>query len=138
MNRIRVLIADDHEAMRKQIEELIRPVFEVVASEIDGRSALEAAERCKADVAVLDITMPGMDGFDVVRELRARGSSPGVVFLSIHDDPDYRQRAVESGVLGYVIKPRMTRDLINAIAHAAAGRRYFPGPTESEPLGSQE
>jgi DNA-binding NarL/FixJ family response regulator len=138
MERIRVLIAEDHEAMLKQIENLIRPVFEVVASAIDGPSALAAAERCNADVAVLDITMPGMNGFDVARELRSRGSSPGVVFLSIHDDPDYRQRAVDSGALGYVTKPRMTQDLINAIAHAAAGRRYFAGPTGSEPLGSQE
>ncbi|MFT5424657.1 MAG: DNA-binding NarL/FixJ family response regulator [Phycisphaerales bacterium] len=138
MDRIRVLIAEDHEGMLAQIENLLRPVFEIVASVGDGPSLLAAAARVQADVTVLDIAMPGMNGFKVARALRESSQKAGIVFLSIHDDPDYRKEAFEAGALAYVIKPRMGEDLINAIKSAASGRRFFPRSGESDTIGSHE
>ena len=124
MRRIRVILVDDHEAMLDRIAKLLITECDVVGTATDGRQALEAARDLKPDVMVLDISMPVMNGIETARRLREADAKTRIVFLTVHDDPDYTREALETGALGYVIKPRIASDLMTAINEAHAGRSF--------------
>ncbi len=124
MGRIRVLLADDHEAMLNRVADLLAGECDVIGTAIDGRQALDAAKRLKPDVLVLDISMAVMNGFETAHRLKEAGSKARIVFLTVHDDPDYAKEALEAGALGYVIKPRIASDLMIAINEVYAGRSF--------------
>ncbi len=124
MRRIRVILADDHEAMLDRIAKLLITECDVVGTATDGRQALEAARDLKPDVMVLDISMPVMNGIETARRLREAGAKTRIIFLTVHDDPDYAREALETGALGYVIKPRIASDLMAAINEVYAGRTF--------------
>ena len=124
MGRIRVLLADDHEAMLERIADLLAGECDVIGTAIDGRQALDAAKNLKPDVLVLDISMPVMGGIETVHCLKEAGVKTRIVFLTVHDDPDFAREALEAGALGYVIKPRIVSDLLAAIKEAHAGRCF--------------
>jgi DNA-binding NarL/FixJ family response regulator len=117
-------LADDHEAMLDRVADLLADECDVIGTAIDGRQALEAAMELKPDVLVLDISMPVMNGFETAYRLRQAGAKTRIVFLTVHDDPDYAGEALETGALGYVIKPRIASDLIAAINEVHAGRSF--------------
>ncbi len=123
MDRIRVLLADDHEAMLERVARLLETEYSVVGTATDGQQALEAARELEPDVLVLDISMPVMNGIETARRLKEAGSETRIVFLTVHDDPDFVREALEAGALGYVIKHRIASDLIAAIKKAHAGRQ---------------
>ena len=131
--RPRVVVADDHAAMRHAIEQVLSSSFDVVASVADGREAVEAAHRLAPDVVVLDITMPVLDGFGAARELVGRGTPAKLLFLSVHDGDEYVAAAVDAGVQGYVAKSRLATDLEDAVRHVLEGRLRLP--TSSALLG---
>ena len=131
--RARVVVADDHSHIRKAIEEVLSPSFDVIATVADGREALDAVHRLDPDVVVLDITMPALDGFGVARELVGRAARAKIVFLSVHEGDEYVAAAVEAGVPGYVVKSRLATDLPDAITHVLDGRLRLP--TSSSLLG---
>jgi DNA-binding NarL/FixJ family response regulator len=91
----------------------------------DGPSALAAARDLTPDVIVLDISMPGMNGFELAGRLRQLGSSAALVFLSVHDEQEFVMAARDVGALGYVQKPRLAIDLLHAVREAHAGRSFF-------------
>ncbi len=124
MGRIRVLLADDHEAMLDRVADLLAGECDVIGTAIDGRQALDAAQNLKPDVLVLDISMPVMNGFETARRLKEVGVKTRIVFLTVHDDPDFAREALEVGALGYVIKPRIASDLLAAINEVHAGRTF--------------
>ncbi len=124
MGRIRVLLADDHEAMLNRVADLLAGECDVIGTAIDGRQALDAAKHLKPDVLVLDISMPVMDGVETAHCLKEAGVKTRIVFLTVHDDPDFAREALEAGALGYVIKPRIASDLLAAIKEAHAGRSF--------------
>ncbi len=124
MSRIRVLLADDHEAMLDRVANLLAGECDVIGTAIDGRQALDAAQHLKPDVLVLDISMPVMNGFETARRLKEVGVKTRIVFLTVHDDPDFAREALEVGALGYVIKPRIASDLLAAINEVHAGRTF--------------
>lgn len=124
--RPRVVVADDHPAIRNAVEDVLSSSFEIVAAVEDGRQAVEAVERLDPDVVVLDISMPILDGFDAARELTGRGTRSKVLFLSVHDDDKYVAAAIDAGAHGYVAKPRMAIDLEDAITHVLQGRLRLP------------
>ncbi len=124
MDRIRVLLADDHEAMLDRVADLLAGECDVIGTAIDGRQALDAAQNLKPDVLVLDISMPVMNGIETARRLKEVGVNSRIVFLTVHDDPDFAGEALEAGALGYVIKPRIVSDLLVAIKEAHAGRSF--------------
>ena len=126
----RVLLADDHAAMLAQAVNRLAGMFEVVGSVGNGLDLLQAAARLKPDVVVLDITMPDMDGIEVARQLRKAGSRAKLIFLTVHNDPDYVQAALQAGGIAYVVKSRLASDLVKAIHEALAGRS-FVSPTIS-------
>jgi DNA-binding NarL/FixJ family response regulator len=124
LDRIRVLLADDHEAMLERVAGLLRTECDVVGTVTDGQQALEAARELKPDVLVLDISMPVMNGIETAHRLREAGDQTRIVFLIVHDDADFAREAMAAGALGYVIKQRMASDLVAAIKEAHAGRSF--------------
>jgi CheY-like chemotaxis protein len=116
----RVLLVDDHDDMLARAKAVLTPTCTIVAAVKDGPAALEAARTLRPDVIVLDISMPGMTGFEVAARLARAGSRAAIVFLTVHDDQELRDAAVAAGVLGYVVKPRLATDLLRAVTEALA------------------
>jgi DNA-binding NarL/FixJ family response regulator len=84
---------------------------------------LESAARLDPDVIVSDVTMPGIDGFGAARSLKRAGCRSRIVFLTVHEDPDYAREAMLLGADGYVVKSRLASDLLTAIHEVVAGRK---------------
>jgi DNA-binding NarL/FixJ family response regulator len=124
LDRIRVLLADDHEAMLDRVARLLEAECNVVGTATDGQQALEAAQDLKPDVLVLDVSMPVMNGIETAHRLKEAGAEARIVFLTVHDDPDFAKEALEAGALGYVIKSRIASDLMIAINEVYAGRNF--------------
>ncbi len=124
MKRVRILMADDHTEMLKRAVCLLQSEFEVVGAVNDGQALLEAASKLRPDVVVLDISMPVMNGLEAADRLREVGSRAKVVFLTVHENPDFVHESLAHGALGYVIKPRLTSDLVPAIKEALANRSF--------------
>jgi DNA-binding NarL/FixJ family response regulator len=124
----RLLLADDHAAMLGKSVHLLEGEFEIVGTVGNGLDLLVAAARLDPDVVVLDITMPGLDGIQAARRLQHAGCRAKLVFLTVHEDPDYVQAAMDAGGAAYVAKPRLASDLIPAV-HAALEGRRFVSPT---------
>ncbi len=124
MDRIRVLLADDHEGMLDRLARLLETEYNVVGTAIDGQQALEAAQDLKPDVLVLDISMPVINGIETAHRLKLAGAEARIVFLTVHADPDFAKEALEAGALGYVIKSRIVSDLMIAINEVCAGRSF--------------
>ena len=128
MTRTRILLAEDNKDVRDRVVRLLEPEFEVVGAVGDGLAVLEAERRMKPDVCVLDISMPKLSGIEAATRLRKRGSAVKVVFLTVHEDPDFVRAALATDALGYVGKSRMASDLRSAIREALA-ERLFVSPS---------
>ena len=128
LSRIRVLLADDHKAILDHVAKLLEPEFEVVGMVSDGQALLAASARLKPDVLVLDISMPVLSGLDAARELQRTGSRAKIIFLTVHEEPEYVRGSFETGASGYVVKPRLASDLAQAIREALAGRTFVSPP----------
>ena len=124
MARARILVADDHEEVRNTIVRLLKRRFQVLAAVGDGPTFLEAVARLKPDLCVVDISMPNMSGIEAARRVKQADSRIRIVFLTLHDDFDFRAAALATGAEGYVTKARMG-DLLVAIREVLAGRKFF-------------
>jgi DNA-binding NarL/FixJ family response regulator len=124
MARKRVLLADDLTRVLSAVATLLRESFDVVGLVSDGRAALEATLVLEPDLVVLDVSMPGMSGIEVARELKSRAHKTKIVFLTVHEDSDILATCLAAGGLGYVVKLLMDTDLIPAINEALAGRVF--------------
>lgn len=126
-NQIKIVIADDHSIVRQGLRQMLdeREEFSVVGEAKNGREALELIEIAKPEVAVLDVDMPEMSGFDTVRELRARRIRVGIVFLTMHSEEEIFQTAMDLGVGGYVLKDDATIDIVAAVKALAAGKSFI-------------
>jgi len=122
--RRRVLVADDHSPIRSAVNVLLKGSFDVIGLFPDGQAALEATLKLQPDLAVLDVSMPGMSGIEVASELKKRGTRTRIVFLTVHEDPRVLAGCLAAGGLGYVVKERMDTDLIPALNEALAGRVF--------------
>ena len=122
--RIRVLLVDDNQAMLARAAAVLTPACLVVGAVSDGLAALDAAARLRPDVIVLDISMPGMTGFQVAERLREKGSTAAVVFLTVHDDEEFVTAARAAGAIGFVTKPRLACDLAVAVREARDQRSF--------------
>ena len=120
----RVLIADDLEPVLEAVVALLQDSFNVVGMASDGRTALAAILKLEPDLVVLDISMPGMTGIEVARELKCRGNKTKIVFLTVHEDSDIIATCLSVGAQGYVSKALIDSDLIRAINEALAGRVF--------------
>lgn len=133
-----VIFADDNAQFLDHAVQLMADECDILGTVSDGVAAVELVERLIPDIAVLDITMPIMDGLDVARRLRADGVQTKIIFLTVHDDPDYLREALDVGAMGYVVKHRLVSDLPQAIQDALAGRRYVSATPNLKLIGSGE
>jgi DNA-binding NarL/FixJ family response regulator len=122
--KLRVVAVDDNAAFLRESTLLLGNEFDVVATAVDGESALECIRRCRPDVVVLDLEMPGLNGIQVTRQLDAYPGSPAVVICSVENDPEIIDAARQAGALGYVVKTRIHDDLIAAVKSAAYGQSF--------------
>jgi DNA-binding NarL/FixJ family response regulator len=122
--RPRVLLADDHPALLKGANALLKPQFEVVGNITDGEALVLEALRLRPDVIVVDINLPVLSGIDVVHELRESALAAKVVFLTIHSEQPFMEACMVEGALGYVLKSHMRSHLIPAMQAVLAGRSY--------------
>jgi DNA-binding NarL/FixJ family response regulator len=130
----RVLLADDLAPVLNAVAAMLREDFEIVGMVSDGQAALDATLALEPDLVVLDISMPGMSGIAVARELKKHGSNTKIVFLTVHEDSDILATCLAVGGLGYVVKVLMETDLIPAINDALLGRPFvsrFPSPQDN-------
>ena len=124
-DEIRVLLVDDNLSILARVSLALAPGCAIVGAMRDGPSALAAARDLSPDVIVLDISMPGMNGFELAARLRQLGSTAALVFLTVHDEQEFVMAARNVGALGYVRKPRLGSDLLHAVREARAGRSFF-------------
>ncbi len=124
MGRLRVLLADGHQDFLTVTTCLLEPEFDVVKAVGDGKALIAAVAELDPDVAVLDISMPVLNGIQAARQLAAAACRARIVFLTVHRDPDYLHVALGAGALGYVVKSRLAADLLPALRNVLAGRPF--------------
>ena len=123
---LRVLLADDHPVVREGLRALLESHGLTVAGEAsNGREVVELARTTRADVAILDIGMPELNGLDALRAIRREAPHLRVVLLTIHDDDAYVVEGRRLGALGFVLKSEAGSELLSAVEAAAAGRSYL-------------
>ena len=132
--RLRILIADDHEALRGALRALISAEagLEVVGEAAGGDDAVRLARELNPDVVVMDLSMPGTNGVDATRLVRADRPAARVVVLSAHFDRALLDRVWDAGAAAYVLKDNAHDELVPAIRAAAAGERFVSPRVERE------
>ncbi|MBE7557030.1 MAG: response regulator transcription factor [Anaerolineales bacterium] len=135
---IKVLIADDHPIVRQGLRQILSETADmVVAGEaVNGQEALDQVRAGGWDVLVLDITMPGRSGFDILKEVKCEQPDLPVLVLSIHAEEQLAVRVLKAGASGYVTKENAPNELVRAIRKVVSGGRYVsPGLAESLAFG---
>lgn len=124
---ISILLAEDHELVRDLMRRALEkhPDLRVVAALADGRAAVDEALRLRPDVAVLDISMPALDGVTAAHAIRAALPRTGILMLSAHLDRAQIERALRAGAMGYLLKQAAPKELVAAVRAVCAGRRYL-------------
>jgi two-component system response regulator NreC len=126
---LRILLADDHVLVRDGIKITLETNgFEIIGEAADGREAIRMVRELQPDVAVFDVSMPGLNGVDAARIAIKESPSVKVVLLTVHIENEYVDEALRAGVSGYVLKKQATADLIKAIQEVSHGNIYLsPG-----------
>ena len=124
MSRVSILLADDHQEFLGVVARHLAPHFDVVRTVGNGKAMLDEAVRLEPDVVVLDISMPGLNGIEAARKLKATGSRAKVVFLTVYADRDFVRAALGVGAVGYVLKSELASDLLTCLRHADAASPF--------------
>ena len=124
---IRVLLVDDHQLVRRGLAQLVHdtPGMEVAGEAGDGEGALDVLRSTQPDVVVLDLSMPGRGGLDVLQELRTQSPGSRVIILTMYPEEQYAIRSFREGAAAYLTKASAPEELIQAIRTVAAGKRYI-------------
>ncbi len=132
---IKVLIADDHAVVRQGLKQILGETADmiVVDEATNGQETLEKARAVEWDVLVLDLSMAGRGGFDILLELQARQPKQSILVLSMHAEDQYAVRVLKAGAAGYLTKESAPEELIQAIRKVVAGGKYV-SPTLAEKL----
>lgn len=127
---ISILLADDHLVVRRGLRAVLEAErdLKIVGEVEDGVDVVDMLERLRPDVLVLDLMMPKLGGFQVLREISARHLTTRVVMLSMYSTEAYVTEALRLGAVGYVVKDSNADDLIRAVRQAAEGRRFLSSP----------
>ena len=123
---MQILVVDDHPVVRSGLRRLIaaEPGY-AVCEAASGREALSVFKECRPDLVVLDLSMPGMGGLEVIARLKAETRGARILVLSMHQEPLYATRALQAGALGFVSKQAPADQLLEAIKRVAAGHSFI-------------
>jgi two-component system response regulator NreC len=135
---INVVVADDHDIVRQGLVSIIDNADDcrVVAQACDGVEALSLLEQLQPDVLVVDISMPKLNGLEVVRKASQLHKSCQLLVLTMHEEEEYVVHMVRAGASGYLVKSSASQHLLSAIRHLAAGKSYY-GQFASQVLAEQ-
>jgi DNA-binding NarL/FixJ family response regulator len=124
---IKVLLADDHSMVRAGLRRIVEESGDmtVVDEAADGREAIRMARARQPDVAIIDISMPQMDGLEVISQLQGEFPDLPIIILTMHDEEQYVVRAIEAGAMGYLTKQSAPEQLVTAIRKVYAGARFL-------------
>ncbi len=124
---IKVLLADDHSIVRAGLSRIVEESgdMEVIAEAADGRETIRLVRETSPDVAVIDISMPGLDGLEVVSRLRGHCPDLPILILTMHEEGQYVVRAIQAGAMGYMTKQSAPEQLLKAIRKIFEGSRYL-------------
>jgi len=125
MAKPRVLLADDHSLVLEGFRRILEDQCELVGMVEDGRALLEAAQKVKPDIVILDVSMPLLNGIDAATQLKKLQPSVKVIFVTMHADADYVRSAFEAGASGYLLKRSAVDELEQAIRMVWAGHTYI-------------
>jgi two-component system invasion response regulator UvrY len=124
---IRVLLADDHNIFRAGLRRIVEETgdIKVVAEASEGREAIQLVEKTLPDVAIIDISMPGLDGLEVISRLYTSYPNIPILVLTMHEEEQYVVRTIGAGARGYITKRSVPEQLVKAIRKVHAGSRYL-------------
>jgi DNA-binding NarL/FixJ family response regulator len=124
---LRIFIADDHDIVRRGVRDVLegQPCWQVCGEAADGTTALEAALSLKPDIAILDVSLPGLNGIAVARRLRQEYPETEVLLFTMHDDDETVSGGLAAGARGYLLKSESDDHLVEAVKSLAAHRPYF-------------
>ena len=127
MAPLRILIADDHEKVRWGLRSLLslRPDWDICGEAVDGRDAVQKARELKPQVAVLDISMPRLNGLEAARQIRKEVPQTEVLIVSQHESSEVIAAAIDAGARGYVVKSDVPRDFLDAVEAVSQGKPVF-------------
>jgi DNA-binding NarL/FixJ family response regulator len=133
MGTLRILVADDHELVRRGIRALLSTQrgWKVVCEAANGREAVEKATKLKPDVAIVDVSMPELDGLQATRQIREKNPSTEVVVVTMHESDQMVRRVMGAGARGYVLKSDLAPHLVMAVKQASA-HKLFLTPSVSD------
>lgn len=122
--RLRVLLADDDRQIAEAVETLLGSRYEIVACVRDGQALVREVQKHRPDVAIVDISMPVLNGIEATRRITESSTGVKVIILTVHDEPAYVEAAFEAGAHGYVLKFDARRELVPAITAVAANHPF--------------
>jgi len=131
---IRVVLADDHTIVREGLKQLLGVTgdLEVVGEARDGHEALKAVREVDFDVLVLDMSMPGKSGIELIKQIRSEKPKLRILVLTMHEEHQYAVRAIRAGAAGYLTKESASAQLVSAIRKVAGGGAYISGEVAEE------
>ena len=132
--KYKIVLADDHAIVLDGLRRILEPEFEIVAAVTDGRALVTEIVRLKPDIAVVDVSMPLLNGLDALRQLKSENFRTRFVFLTGSPDVALATSAFRLGASGYVLKHSATEELVGAIREAVAGRTYITPRIANEVL----
>lgn len=132
---IKVFVADDHQIFRQGLLKLLETekLIQVVGESGDGFEALQMIRKLHPEIAILDISMPNMNGMEIVKQIKKDDLSMEFIILTMYDDEEYFNEALDCGVKGYLLKDNAISDLLNCVICVAQGK-YYVSPLISEYL----
>jgi DNA-binding NarL/FixJ family response regulator len=123
MEKIKILIADDHAVVREGTRQILEeePDLEVIAEAADGEEAIKLADTLKPDLAIIDISMPNIDGIEATRQIKTNHPAMSVLILTAYDDDQFIFSLLEAGAAGYLLKSVRGKELVDAVRQVHAG-----------------
>jgi DNA-binding NarL/FixJ family response regulator len=124
---IRLIIADDHTIMREGLKRILDGIgdIDVVGEAVDGHETLALVRKGGFDQLLLDLSMPGRNGVDLIRQIRQEAPKLPILVLTMHDEEQYAVRTIRAGAQGYLTKESAAMQLVNAIRKVASGRPFI-------------